>query len=130
MRLSQARPVIHSKQASWIDQLVERIADSWGLVGAGNIVANGVAASTYTSAVGSEATMHAVAGLGRLIWRRARWFAVAAHRYEFAEAISESIRVLVQTAQRLPKLLPAGGLASTGSAGRRTAARECPAAAY
>ena len=74
--------------------------------------------------------MHAVASLGRLIWRHAPWFSRAAQRYQFAETISEGVRILVQTVQQLPKMLLAGAIAPSGSAGSDGAASACPAAAF
>lgn len=58
---------------------------------AGNIVVDGVAASVYNTAIGTEARMHTFMVLGRVLWRRAPWLLHAMHRARLAQPLSLAI---------------------------------------
>lgn len=52
---------------------------------------DGVAASTYNTAMGGEARMHAFTSLGRGLWRRAPWLLRAVHAARLAQPLSLAI---------------------------------------
>ena len=58
---------------------------------AGNIVIDGIAASSYSTMLGSEATMHAFTGVGRLLYRLAPGLLRYVHARRIAEPISFAI---------------------------------------
>lgn len=57
----------------------------------GNIVVDGVVASVYNDAMGSEASMHSFVAAGRALWQVAPSLLKAAHSYRIAQPISLSI---------------------------------------
>ena len=68
---------------------------------AGNIIVNGIAASTYSSVFGSERAMHWATSWGRLLWLLAPQFCKSAFILRHSNTIASSYQGIVLSSMKV-----------------------------